>query len=598
MTVQTIESKDLSVGDLFSSFYLVPDYQREYVWEDKQVEQLLQDIYTEFSALGPGVVSEYFIGSIVVCTREDGVLELIDGQQRVTTLFIILCALRDYLNNIAPGESIESLKSQIASYDVDDQGRDVFRFRVDLQYEDSCGVLQAIGKGEMPKVDKSNQTRSVTNILNAYHSVQTFLRNQFKDDADGVRKFYAYLNKKVKLIRVKTVSVAHALKIFETINDRGVGLDSMDLLKNLMFMHARPEEFEILKKQWKKLVDALFTVQENPLRFLRYFIVSEFGVDRLRMDEIYEWFVRNEALCGYKKEPLKFTDWLNDAVTAYTNFLRGKDARGRPNRYLENMRYLSGSARQHLILLLAGRHLPEDCFNELCREVENLFFAYIVTRENTREFERNFAKWAPRLRKVQDRKQLDEFVKVNMLPEKKKLVTRFELAFREMTEKSLQKYRIRYVLAKLTQYVNEQALGSQGASVDLRNFIHSKVEIEHILPQQPDEEVLKAFDKPDTIDDYVHRLGNLTLLEKSINSSISNGLFEKKRVEYYKSGFLLTKSLGGDISVGKNTAFSRIAQHLESFESWNSKSIERRQAMLTRLAAKTWDMPMNSAAQG
>lgn len=596
MSVQTIESKDLSVGDLFASFYLVPNYQREYVWEDRQVDQLLQDIYTEYTSNGTGPASEYFIGSIVVCTRDDGVLELIDGQQRMTTAFLLLCALRDHLATVSPGTAIELLKSQIASTDVDDEGKDLFRYRVELQYDDSCGVLKTVGKGGESLEDIPATTRSVKNILSAYRLIRTFLRSQFDDDVDAARKFYVYFVKSVKLIRVTTASVAHALKIFETINDRGVGLDSMDLLKNLMFMQAKREQFEELKAGWKKLVDILFGAHEKPLRFLRYFIFAEYDVDRLREDEIYEWFVKNESLCEYKKAPLAFVDKLLSAATAYGNFLDGKDLRGTPNRYLANIGFMSGTARQHLILLLAGRRLTEDCFTELCREVENLFFAYIVTREPTRAFERLFAQWAQNLRKVFDANSLKVFLDTYFLPAKKNLAGRFDLAFKEMYEWSLQQYRLRYVLAKLTQQVNEQAWGSSGAPVDLGNFIHGNVEIEHILPQHPSAEVKATFDKPETeMGILTYRLGNLTLAEKSINCSVGNGQFAAKKTEYYKSTFLLTRSLGGDVSVGKDTAVSRAVRDLLAFDEWNSKSIDARQAMLARLAVRTWDMPASTA---
>ncbi len=98
MNTQSIESQDLTLGNLFNSFYAVPSFQREYVWEEIQVEQLLKDIYDEYASDGRSTeTSEYFIGSIVVCGRPDGVFDLIDGQQRMTTTYLALCAIRDYL---------------------------------------------------------------------------------------------------------------------------------------------------------------------------------------------------------------------------------------------------------------------------------------------------------------------------------------------------------------------------------------------------------------------------------------------------------------------------------------------------------------------
>src|SRR5579875_1523458 len=138
-----IESQDLSVGDLFKDFYSVPDFQREYVWQREQVEKLLQDIHDEFYDEDGKVVPgpEYFLGSIVACKSQDGTFELIDGQQRVTTLYLILCVIRDILKELG-GVARKVLDAQIAAAALDPRTfQEVERFRVALLYEDSRGVL-------------------------------------------------------------------------------------------------------------------------------------------------------------------------------------------------------------------------------------------------------------------------------------------------------------------------------------------------------------------------------------------------------------------------------------------------------------------------
>lgn len=587
MTLQTIESKDLTVGELFNDFYVVPSYQREYVWEKKQVEQLLEDVLAEYSSNSKG--SEYFLGSIVVCAGNDGVYDLIDGQQRMTTSYLLLCGLRDHLKEFDPKAPMETLKKHIAACDVGGDGEDIFRYRVSLQYEDSCNVLETIAGERASITDITAETRSVQNIVAAYETMRSFLREKFGDDFSAAKRFYAFFTKNVKLIRVKTASIAHALRVFETINDRGLSLDAMDLLKNLMFMNASASDFDKLKDKWKELVDILHRADEKPLRFLRYYIFADHAVERLREEETYDWFVANEKACGYKSNPLTFVDTLIEAASAYVKFLEGLDVAGRENRYLSNISHMSGAARQHLILLLAGRHLKGDSFNSLCRQVENLFFAYVICRENTREFERLFAEWAVVVRRARNTADIEAFVQDRIVPEKKKLATRFVSSFRELNESSLQKYRMRYVLAKLVQYVNESAWGSTGAHVDLRTYLNKSIEIEHVLPQVPSEAIVKAFDEEPSI--YIHRLGNLTLVEKSINCSIGNGTFEEKKNAYSQSNFLLTKSLAGKVTLGKETLVDRAVRELGIFDTWNSKDIERRQEMLAQLALKAWDMP-------
>jgi hypothetical protein len=165
MSMQSIQSQDIKVSEVFQGFYAVPDYQREYVWGSEQVEQLLTDIYGELNLSDPANGPEYFIGSIVVCPGKDGVHELIDGQQRMTTLFLTLCAIRDRFEMFGakpPG----GLSSQIAATAANSEGDDVYRYRLDLQYEDSGEVLVKIAEKDKD-VSTLPRTRSIGNVLNA-----------------------------------------------------------------------------------------------------------------------------------------------------------------------------------------------------------------------------------------------------------------------------------------------------------------------------------------------------------------------------------------------------------------------------------------------
>src|SRR3989338_1020486 len=87
--MEKIITHPLTVAGIFNHFYTLPDYQREYVWGEREVNQLLTDIYDELDERSD---AEYFIGTIVVCPGDDGRLDIIDGQQRITTLFLIISA--------------------------------------------------------------------------------------------------------------------------------------------------------------------------------------------------------------------------------------------------------------------------------------------------------------------------------------------------------------------------------------------------------------------------------------------------------------------------------------------------------------------------
>lgn len=589
MSAQSIQSHDIRISDVFQAFYSVPDYQREYVWQSEQVEQLLTDIYGELNGVDATKAPEYFIGSIVVCPGKDGVFDLIDGQQRMTTLFLTLCAIRDRFRALG-AKPPAALDPQIATTSSDDHGRDVFRYRLDLQYEDSGGVLVRIAdkRDELPA---SNITRSIGNILNAYSSVMAFLTQQFGADQDALRRFYGYFTNKVKLIRIETEDVTKALKIFETINDRGVGLDSMDLLKNLLFMKSDQAEFEVLKKVWKELQDTIFNAEEKPLRFLRYFIFSRYSVEALREDEIYGWFSKNETVCGYAQDPLKFANELLDAAKAYGQFLKGRDPSGTERPELQSLQYLGGNAaRQHLILLLAGRHLPGILFSILVREVENLFFIYVASRENTRNFERNFARWAPELRNAKNEDELRTFLRQRIEPSKAALSGRFDDAFKRMASDELQVYRLRYILAKLNQYLEANAYGETESTKWLKKFVDNEFQIEHIQPQNPCKEAVDEFGEI-TDPTITNRLGNLVLVEKAINISLGNKPYSKKRLIYPKSNLLLVQSIAERPAIGSNTKVDRAVREIVPFKAWNESAVIVRQSILLGMARDIWKVP-------
>ena len=586
MSEQTIQSQDISVADLFKSFYVVPDYQREYVWEEENVEQLLADIHAEMGVGSSKESPEYFIGSIVVCPADNGLLELIDGQKRMTTLFLTLCAIRDHIQKIGK-PAIKTLQEQLRSTSADVTGQEVERFRLDLQYADSGDVLVRIARAEDPS-KLSLRTRSVENIIRAHSVAQQFLHRSFGEDDSASRRFYGYLTNKVKLIRIQAQDVAKALKIFETINDRGVGLDAMDLLKNLLFMKASRAQFDSLKDTWKSLQDTLFAIREKPLRFLRYFIFSQYSVDMLREDEIYAWFSKNEAIAGYSRDPLGFAKSLLEAAHAYRNFFNGLDKNGNKNRYLENMKLLGGkAARQHLILLLAGRNLAPPLFDSLCREVENLFFCYVITREATRDFERNFAIWAQEIRAAKSAADLASVFQSRFEKAKVGLAARFGDTFERLDTEALQAYRLKYLLAKLAQSIELNAYGDTEGTRSLSRFVEGSYEIEHIFPQNPSEQAIVEFG-PYSDTAIAGRLGNLVLVEKSINASLGNRPFSEKRRVYPQSQLLLTRALAEKPKIGANTRIDAAVSDLEPYSLWNEGAIGERQKQLTELACAVW----------
>jgi hypothetical protein len=256
---------------------------------------------------------------------------------------------------------------------------------------------------------------------------------------------------------------------------------------------------------------------------------------------------------------------------------------------------LLGALSLHYVLLLAASGLSKPLFDHFIGQLESFLFYYIFTKTPTKELERLFSNWADELRDitklgegVEQRQKLNDFItqrfQASMTAKSGELFD----ALRRYSTRSMQQYRTRYLLAKLTQHVD---MAYKGVTVPWPLNDYTVLELEHILPNRPEAELRTAFSKssPDAkYDEYKNRLGNLTLLEKPINIVASNDFFEIKKAEYRKCKHHLTCSIAGLDTVGKDSSINRINGKLKSFDQWTSASIEERQAMLADLAKDVW----------
>lgn len=578
---------DLTVEKCFSNFFVVPDYQREYVWEaEKQVEQLLTDIEEAYSN---DAQKEYFIGTTVVFNN-NGSNELIDGQQRMTTLFLTLCAFKSVFAQY--GFNHQTIDQCIANTTVDEEGNDVHKYHLLLQYEEASQILEQIATNNIPAED--TLTKSGKLLVAAYNRQRDFLSDYCQNDPTEVKRFFIYFFRKIKFIQISTPDINDALKIFETVNDRGVGLNPMDLLKNLIFRQVPRDKFDLLKDKWHTLIMVLEENNEKPLRFLRYFIMSNYpqadqgtqgsGKNIVREDEIYKWMTDHAAECNYEKKPIEFVNLLIYNARAFINFSTGKNAKGQPNVYVKNINRLGGTVfRQHIIPLLAARNFSQEMFDYLARNIESYLYYFLITKEQAKTLEKNFAEWNLDLIKVSNLKELNEFVANTIAKKVKEKEAEYYDTFHRLSKADLQWYRLRYILSRLSQYVDLSRQGTFTAQ-DLNDYYDT--DIEHILPQTPESGEARA-----AIEDYdrvVSMIGNMTLIEKPINRSIQNKSYAEKVKEYHKSKYYLTRSLKEVDAIGNNTAVNRIGKFLKEFDHWDKTTIEERQDMLYKLSLEIW----------
>ena len=578
-----IKYNDHSISSAFKDHYIVPDYQREYVWNDEQVEQLLFDLLDAYNTDNK---KAYFLGTIV--TYDSGSqFELIDGQQRLTTFFVLLCAIKRIY--ISLGEPTSVIDNLVYSPTMNNDGDVINLYHLQLQYEDAGNCLELIEKGE----GRPNYlTQSGERLFDAFKTIQDFLNERFSDLA-SLKKFVVFLLNKTSFIRIETYDIADALKIFETINQRGKGLDPMDLLKNMIFRQVDRSKFKELNMNWKSITRSLEKIDEKPLRFLRYFIMANYDTSGekdgiLREDQIYTWLTNNNEQCHYEEAPFQFVQKMAQNVDLYVK-CRVPDGTQEGNVHLKNIALLAGkSYKLHLMLMLAASNMNAEALAKFKAVLESVVYYTVINKIATNVTERTFALWCKDVRNIVTPEDLDGFVNRTIIPTVTDWKMNNKSNFLRLGLNSMQQYRIKFILGKITAYVDALRLGKTTVE-DLTGYTQTAVEIEHIMPQTCTDKASYDLDEEEFAV-YIHRLGNLTLLENSINKSIHNDNYANKSVAYKQSKFYITSSLSALVNQGQDTAINRTNLLLSAWPDWNKQAIEERQEMLYRLSEMIWEI--------
>lgn len=595
-----INYSKLTINKMFQNMYIVPDYQREYVWDETQVEQLLADLINAFN---DNELKAYFMGMIVVYSDGSTEYELIDGQQRITTFFLLVCAfIQFYKEN---NESASHMQKRLNDEDMDDNGLPINNYALELQYSKSTDVLDNIYNNKISEaLIDSLPDGSDKRLYNAYKTIRMILKNTFIDtngfNFEEFKKFVVYVWNKVQLVQIESNDISDALKIFETINQRGVGLNSLDLLKNMIFMQIDRMDFKKLNTSWKSMMDDLSKVEKKPLRFLRYFITSNYDITDpdtgiikgiLAEDKIYEWFSKNDSQCHYTDHPFEFMDTITNSVKKYIEYLKPNSIT-LGNDYLINIPRIAGSSyRSHMVLLLAANRMDITTLANFKQLIETLIFFTTINGIKGNETEKLFANWAPLIRKIKNTDDLKEFVIDTLKPQLSKWSAEknYKQRFLDLNLSTIQKYRIKYILARIGKYIDEYR--SNGTNfADIENYYAKNIEIEHIMPQGCSDFSSYGMKNQDEFLDYVTRLGNLTLLEKTFNSSCKNKLYDQKQPFYSGSQFYLTSSIYSLSAPGIDNAAIKMDKKLKSWMTWDKDSIEERQKMLYKIACEIWNI--------
>jgi hypothetical protein len=590
--VAKVDAKAHMLEEIFSNFYVIPDFQREYIWKPRHVRVLLTDLHTAWATGGD---MEYFLGSLVVYDQ-DGKQHVVDGQQRLTTLFVMLAIIRDRLKALKGDDlTVEVIENALRNVAMV-KGRGVNRLRLEHNIPEMVSTLTAIVNGHGGQLPTPKTSHIDYNLVQAYLLIEEFIVTTFGSDADRLGDFFGFMWGRIELIKVSAQDLKQAFIVFETINFRGVTLDAMDLMKNLLFKEAAQAQRKGLQEKWRSMLGHLREAGElRPIRFLRYHLLTLYEFERMPTTSDLFNQVTNPKVAkklGYLSDPGGFVDQMVEAAQAYGHINRGDGPDGSANAYVEGIKLHGSGVKQHLCLLLAGRHLNASAFNELAARLEALMLVYAVVGIQWNTVESKLPAWAPAIRALKTTAEVRSWVEANIEP----LIGEEASNFWERIDRTdrMKPKLLRYILASLTQAFELDS----GKDVDLEELLKRTVTIEHIFSQKPREDAIIEF-KPSQsrdIGDYTYALGNLMLLHGGANAVASNEPYSVKLETYENAAvYDLSRSVFKNIAFGSSSTKSAKALRswgLAHSTKWNPESLKKRHDAIQLMASEIWGIPL------
>jgi hypothetical protein len=585
----------LTINQLFGSNneqYVIPTYQRRYSWHERQIWELIDDI---------GLIEgsdTHLLGSIVCLaghhTAGLNKLELVDGQQRLTTITILLECIRQRLDSI--GEK--------------DEAAEVARL---LQAKPLGGqpvrkvALDSIDAAEFDRLVADDRRQEFQNkqLEWAFATARAWVTEQ---SLEYLGSFLYRLKNQAIVIRLDVSEAKDAFKLFETINNRGLKLSPTDIIKNFLLGNAArfgDEALQAARASWTLLIQHLDGTNSDA--FFRYYLMSLLRVRLTAADvvpgfkkvfmgqvleakELPERHLYADPADVPEEEPeteeesvvaevdaasigqVNFKDFLERLVLSakiYGELVLVKTIDAETNRHLRNLKMIKAVQTYGFLMHLRAGRCTKKHFREVLKLTESFVLRRHVCRERSNETEALFA----RLCSVSpaDPAQKTREAYRELCPTDEKFQEEFAAA--SFTPNVID--RARYCLEQIE-------LSRHGDYAELQVLGAEDVHVEHIIPQKIKTKKAKEElgDWVEYLGDkaeshhlkYVSRIGNLTLFAGALNIGASNNPFHKKRQAYKESGIKLT-------------------QDLVKKSQFKFKDVDQRSRDLAAIAVEIWPMP-------
>lgn len=532
---------------------VVPSNQREYSWSERQTTQLFQD----FSKAIADNETGYFLGTIVTIPRENGTLEVVDGQQRLATTALLLAAIRDYLKG-KDQILVESIDNEFLT-GIDRTKRErTPKLRLNIDDNELFSWFLA-PNGNEPKTTRLSHTLLKKAFVEAQNHVRAIISTlDVKAHGDILNNWVTFIEHRALVILLKVPNDANAYKMFETLNDRGLRTSQADLIKNYLFGRSGTRILEV-QNRWASMRGALETLEDEAItvNFLRHALIIIRGY--LREAQVYD--AVQEAVKS-ELASVTFSTQLENLAHAYVATFNSDHEiwNGYPDsvrRSVDVLNLLNIKPMRPLLLAIAGRFDHKNSSEGLQFLVSFGVRLLITNNTTSGSVELRIASAAYEIftKKITTAKELKKAV-VDVTPSDEE----FRLEF--ITSRVSIGRLARYYLRSL-----EMSAKNQSEPWFIPNDDRSVINLEHVLPRKPLTNWPQFSDEE--VDIWVHRLGNQALMRATDNSSVASDPFDNKKKIYAKSPYSLTSQIS-------------------KLSAWTPKEIEARQKKFAESAIKTW----------
>lgn len=588
---------------LLNTKYTIHYYQREYRWQRKHLEELLDDLADEFliyykngdTRQDVDDYGAYFMGSIVLAGRENAI---IDGQQRLTSLTLLLIYLHNKLkaNNLRE-ESIEGM--------IYSQSHGIKSFNIFV--EDRIECMNALYNGTEYELNGKNE--SIVNIYNRYNEIEDILTTEIKDDM--LLHFCDWLMEKVFFIEIVATTEQDAHKIFVSMNDRGLSLTSTEMLKGYILSEIKDDyQRENLNTLWKNKVILLKKADDKgDETFIKAWLRAQYA----------ETIRENKAGAVNKDFDIiggPFHKWVRDEkeklginqATDFENFIKNFSKfadiylliKKWETEFNEEFKYIYYNAQLNFTFqaqMLLAPIQTEDTIEIINKKINlvarfiDLLIVYRVANYKSVDYStiKNYV--------FAVTKEIRNCTIDNLKSKLLKLINEYQY---QATPEKLQqlvlnnhtKRHIKHMLARITSYIEEKTEVENHYVNYVDTNSKNPYEVEHIITDHYEWFTSEYADRED-FKLWRNKLGGLLLLHKSINASLNDSLYADKLIKYCSNeGNIYTESLG-ELAYKNNPRFKKFIEannlSFEPYSTFGKSEIKKRTQLFIELFKLIWN---------